>query len=799
MISFFECFFSVCGYNNQYSFEDFGAPDIEYVENFARTELVQLLKVHCDKMEITLNEHIMKSFFGSHAFEPQNFKIKQEEKENLSSISIIVSEQKGIHLESTEIEDISKEWESFRGWYFNDYENDDRKVVQAPKEALNLFTQLAAIAENNSLRPKHGYRYTNAVKRFYVYQRLLSGPSAYKTLHANSFGVIPSISSINKYVHRPDHGLIEGQLRNEELLVYLKERNQPLWVCLSEDATHIENRIEYDPRTNQLIGFVLPLNEENGMPEPFVYKAESAAQIIQHFNEPISDSINTIMAQPLRGAPSFCLMLFGSLNRYTADHVSKRWQHIVNELKKLGIGVLSISSDSDPKFNKAMRMNSQLGQLSPSLPSNNLFRCGSATGGPFYVQDTPHLGTKLRNFILKTFSKPKKVVFGRYFVKMSHLQYLVDNFSKDQHLLTPTVLNPVDRQNVESVLRIIDCRVLNMLKLHVKNSEGTVLFLQMMSNCIEAYMSENLSPIERIAQIWHALFIVRIWRQFVLNNPKLTLRENFISSNCYYCIEQNAHSMVLIILFLNNNNLPELFVPQFFSSQPCESFYRRLRSFCPTFSMIATCSVKGAMARVSKAQLLNEISNDNEGNFVFPQNYRAAKNAKYSTKTTNIDLPSQNEIIKTILKSKSDAIKSAEKIGLIDKKSKFEEKSCFCQVKSSIPNEKHKLPLISVPKEENLKLDDDIKFKYLFANLSLKNYASKFENKMLDEKSSYVEIPFVKCKGKFIVLKTSLCWVLSKGGIKLSSDRLLRVKQSGALKNKAKTKKKRRVKLYCVK
>lgn len=209
-------------------------------------------------MQLTLNDNIMKNFYGPYQFEPQNFKIEQEERENLNTISIILSEQNGIHLDTTEINDISKSWESFGAWYFNDY--DDRKLIQAPKEALNLFTQLSAIAENNSLRPKHGYRYTNAVKRFYVYQRLLSGPSAYKTLHANSFGVIPSISSINKYIHRPDHGLIEGQLRNEELLVYLKERNQPLWVCLSEDATRIENRIEYDPRTNQLIGFVLPLN-----------------------------------------------------------------------------------------------------------------------------------------------------------------------------------------------------------------------------------------------------------------------------------------------------------------------------------------------------------------------------------------------------------------------------------------------------------------------------------------------------------------------------------------------------------
>lgn len=384
---------SVCGYNNQYSFENFGDEDVRFVENFARTELVQLLGDHCGKIQTALNENVMKNFFGSYVFQPQNFKIEHEESENLKAVSAVMSERNGIQLDSVEIDDISKKWESFQGWYFSDYEDDDRNAIQAPKRALNLCSQLAAIAKNNSQRPKHGYRYSNAVKRFYVYQRLLSGPSAYKTLHANSFGVIPSISAINKYIHRPDHGIIEGQLRNEELLVYLKERNQPLWVSLSEDATRIENRIEYDPNTNQLIGFVLPLNEENGMPEPFVYKAESAVQIVEHFNAPISDSLTTIMAQPLGGSSSFCLMVFGSDNRYTANDVSKRWQHIVSTLKQLGIGVLSISSDSDPKFNKAMRMNSQLGQT--SSPSNDLFRCGDGFDNPFYVQDTPHKTTQL--------------------------------------------------------------------------------------------------------------------------------------------------------------------------------------------------------------------------------------------------------------------------------------------------------------------------------------------------------------------------------------------------------------------
>lgn len=229
---------------------------------------------------------------------------------------------------------------------------------------------------------------------------------------------------------------------------------------------------------------------------------------------------------------------------------------------------------------------------------------------------------------------------------MEHLQYLVDNFSKDQHFLTTTTLNPADRQNYASAIKICDRRVINMLKSHVKNSDATVLFLQVMSYCIESYMSVNLSPLKRVENIWYALFITRMWRYFILKHPKFTLKENFMTANCYSCIEQDAHCLVLILLFLKKINSEYLFIPIYFSSQACEGFYRRLRSFCPTYSMVASCTVKEAINRISKIQLLNEISNDTD--FVFPKTSR-------SVKPSFFNLPSENEILDAILEAKSNA------------------------------------------------------------------------------------------------------------------------------------------------
>lgn len=302
-------------------------------------------------------------------------------------------------------------------------------------------------AEKNSLRPKQGYRYQNDIKRLAVYQRILAGPMAFKSLQLNLDGCFPSISTTNRYIHRSDHVMIEGQLRVDELLVYLKERDQSLWVVISEDATRVGNRVQYDSRTNQLIGFVLPINGTNGMPIPFFYKARSADEILEHFSNDtmVATFVNTIMAQPLGNAAPFCLLVFGSDSRYTAEDVANRWNFISEELKQVGIGVLASASDSDPKYNAAMRKNSMLGAEPKEIAMKGIFKCGITLKPPFYFQDFPHVGTKLRNLFLKTISVPRKLRFGKYFVQQEHLKQLMNIESKDKHFLTPNDLNPLDK------------------------------------------------------------------------------------------------------------------------------------------------------------------------------------------------------------------------------------------------------------------------------------------------------------------------------------------------------------------
>lgn len=413
-----------------YAFNDFGEEDIEYVQSFVRTELLQILSDKFHKANRVLGENVKNNFFGFYVADIANFRFTPQEKTDIKTIADKLVED--IELDKTQHEKISIGWKTAQKWYFDEPDHADTIATckeTKTSESMNLLTEMMANAAINAQRSKNGYRYTDRIRRFAANIRCIAGPLAYRTLQGNAVSAIPSINSLNEYIYRPDHMIVEGMLRCDELKVYLEENKLPLWVSLSEGGTRIDNRIQYDSRTNQLIGFVLPLNGKTGLPQPIAYKARTAVEMLHHFSNgtSVSHFVNTIIAKPIGSSTSFCLLLFGCNNKYTADEVSKRWIYIEQQLKQQGIGVLTISSDSDPRFNAGMRMNSKLGCDSIVFSESNLFKCGMNEHAPFYVQDSPHITTKLRNLLLKTIKDPELFQFGKYFVKMQHLQYLVDN------------------------------------------------------------------------------------------------------------------------------------------------------------------------------------------------------------------------------------------------------------------------------------------------------------------------------------------------------------------------------------
>lgn len=736
------------------------------METFVQHQLMHLIQRKYNRLNLILERSELTHFFSIYEEDPIKFKFTEYEVHLIQKIVNFVNDtikREGVEYFVKEEDEQQISWS--KKWYFqNEIIQENHALKEFPTFTHLILHKLLETADQNASRQPGGYRYDDELKGWASYLRSIGGPSLYDTLQKNMPLALPSLTTTNRFMARPNHSIVEGVLRCDELLVYLTERQQPLALCLSEDATRVINRVQFDVKTNQLVGFVPPL-DDNGLPVPFTFSARTAEEIAEHFlsGNSIAKYINVIMAKPLGGAPSFCLLIFGSNSKYTTLDVLNRWTHITSELKKRKIEVLTIASDSDTKYNAAMKKESCLGRITTIFSNIEWFSCGNNLNSPFFNQDPPHILTKLRNWFLKSKGHPKKFPFGsKFYIKADDLVKLMENVGKDKHRLTKTVLNPVDRQNYESAKRMCDQRVIDLLHKYVKGSDGTAKFLEIAQNFITAYEDSPLTPTDRIKKLWYSIFMVRLWRQYIVKANGMTLKDNFLTSNCYTCLELNVHTLVLIILHLRKTKQPHLFQPIKYSSQPCESFFRQIRSISTVYSTVVNCSTKEMLNRAKKIQLQNNISASNS-TFKFPKKiFDTNKSVALSLE----ELPIAEEIIEIIESCKKKAIDDALKIGLLKKR--------IVDIPCPLTEYKSTLELQKKFNDMNLsvnnKREETINFD--FENIELKNYASKFHNKKISETSSYVEV--LSRHGKKIYWKPELCWFFSKEPDKLSSDRVQR-------------------------
>lgn len=293
---------------------------------------------------------------------------------------------------------------------------------------------------------------------------------------------LPSISTLFRYLDNTQNKVAEGNFRFEELRVFLIKRNLPPKIWVSEDATRITGKIEYDHKFNNVIGFVLPLN--NGCPQSDSYPATSAKAIVEYFNSGVrANYAYVIMAQSLiDSAPPFCLAIYGTDNRFTYEDIIKRWNVMKTAAADQGIEIIGFSSDGDTRLLKSMQLQSFL----PVMREINLFHDTSASietvettndwswfavgQSPIklndndyreiYIQDTVHIGTKLRTRVLK----PNVVLpMGKYFASIDYLVELTVSHSKDKHLLTMTDIKPEDKMNFRSAEKMCSQKVTDIL------------------------------------------------------------------------------------------------------------------------------------------------------------------------------------------------------------------------------------------------------------------------------------------------------------------------------------------------
>lgn len=141
--------------------------------------------------------------------------------------------------------------------------------------------------------------------------------------------------SLDGYINQNKPKIIEGILRCEELHAYLDALKLNKCVWLSEDASGIVPKIEFDSKTNQMVGLVLPMDQNTGIPIAYKYLARNANKIQENMQRKKSTLVYIVLAQPLKKCvPPFILQVFGTDNTFTSNNVLLRWKHTINELKR---------------------------------------------------------------------------------------------------------------------------------------------------------------------------------------------------------------------------------------------------------------------------------------------------------------------------------------------------------------------------------------------------------------------------------------------------------------------------------
>lgn len=328
---------SICGFNSGIVFKDLDDDDIIYVEDFIHTKLQSLIDVHLLNAEVYHPDQHSSCFFGEYSSEPANFTFTVSEKWLIKQIvdhvsKIIESGEDGglSHFQYSPFE--SKLDSAVKSIpFFCNEPSETRLKLPEPSNKLYakpiLLNKLISQADKNDSRNKNGHRFDGDVMDLASHLRMICGKLGYESLQSNLPAALPSISSTNRHIREADGYVAEGVLRVEELKTYLESRNLPQIVSLSEDATRITGRIQYDSQSNEIIGFVLPSDKVTGMPIPHSYKARNAEEIIYHFSNrnAIANFVNVIMAQPLADAAPFCLMVHGSDSKYSAEDVINRY------------------------------------------------------------------------------------------------------------------------------------------------------------------------------------------------------------------------------------------------------------------------------------------------------------------------------------------------------------------------------------------------------------------------------------------------------------------------------------------
>ncbi|CAM2723300.1 unnamed protein product [Rotaria socialis] len=421
-----------------------------------------------------------------------------------------------------------------------------------------------------------------------------------------------------------------------------------------------------------------------------------------------------------------------------------------------------------------------------------------------FFQDPVHLVAKWRNRLL---SSTTDLHFGFDKININHIKALINDshYTKLDHGLTSSDINPKDRQNYNSCIKIISDDVINLL-LNSEDTNGTVVYLTLLKMIVKAYIDKAASISERIRSACSSKSKVASARARTNNVDK-----RFISKPAYLSVELNAHNLLYLVLLVKQKKLPKqaLVNIHLFSSQPCESIFRDARSLSGSFSTMVNFTVNNFIRRAQKLSILNQIKYNQSKNYLsFPVHHKHKQDDPliYTDRLDEISTLNVEQIILGTYNQAINIVKHSKMLHILNQNNIVNSKDLSDFVFDCLKRSSEMYGYSSqttIDNNEELESDDDDddededvesdEVDELFDELlnsddddndeeeTLNSTRSNFDGiKILDNinpilKHSYFKIK-INDKIKYLH-KQSACWLLSNKSTRLSSDRLSRVMQ----------------------
>lgn len=265
----------------------------------------------------------------------------------------------------------------------------------------------------------------------------------------------------------------------------------------------------------------------------------------------------------------------------------------------------------------------------------------------------------------------------------------------------------------------------------------------------------------------------------------------------------------MAIIFFRQQGTPELFCPWLFSSQECEAFFRAARSLTSTYSTIINFSLLDLTYRIQRIQFQTQVIHQLGNDFIFPRKEKEMTQASQMSMTLkDSSLPTNEEIYKEVSRCRHKEIQRAIDLGIVLKD--FDNIPCSISLTTTLSKntrkykkrDKNKLNESEEYSNDNEDEDDEEENvcdndndsdtlletidETIEEDLSLLNCgANQSQNETeIELLSTAPYVHYTDPNGHTSIIRKS--WIYSSIYVKLSNDRLSRVKNSLTLDQRKK-------------